>query len=173
MTWLLGASRGGPGEPAQRCRRKQGQESGGDDVAPSPPRVPSGPGGALDGWATRESPRGDRERRVDARGRHEHTRRAARVDATRDARANASCRGRKSTRGSSGTRALFGINGAPRRATRVARVGAHFRVTHLRTKQAYVQCSDRSDRHRLLESARILSPKWAKEPNEQCVLATA
>ena len=86
MTWLLGASRGGPGEPAQRCRRKQGQESGGDDVALSPPRVPSGPGGALDGWATRESPRGDRERRVDARGRHEHTRRAARVDATRDAR---------------------------------------------------------------------------------------
>ena len=58
------------------------------DVALSPPRVPSGPGGALDGWATRESPRGDRERRVDARGRHEHTRRAARVDATRDARTN-------------------------------------------------------------------------------------
>ena len=136
MTWLLGASRGGPGEPAQRCRRKQGQESGGDDVAPSPPRVPSGPGGPLDGWATRESPRGDRERRVDARGRHEHTRRAARVDATRDARANASCRGRKSTRGSSGTRALFGINGPPRRATRVARVGARLtlessRVPHL------------------------------------------
>ena len=68
-----------------------------------------GPGGALDGWRTWKVPRGAAERRVDARGRHKDNRRAARVDATRGPRANASCRGRKSTRAARGARGFFDI----------------------------------------------------------------
>ena len=89
-------------------------ESSGGPLQVGEPRAPRGD---AEGWSVWWPPRGGHERRGDARGLTRRSPRAARVDAEREPRPKPSWRGRRSTRGGGGARALLDVklvrNGSP------------------------------------------------------------